>query len=385
MKPAIQSRYRTPSRSPHKLDFAQPLDQGPSAIQTIKGYLSQLLVLLSSSFSRFRSKIAALSTPRQDPGVLQSKLGITEAIQEQAPTVSPEIENAVPPVAVETLKTRLLRQLKYFFLYLSAVGAACAVAIFSLGQLPLLQEWPQLVKSLSDPPPTPTAQANPNPATAAPTPPATTATAAATPPAATPTTAQTTPPATTAATTPPAATPTTAQTTPPATTPATLPPAATPATAQATPPATTATPPSAAMPTTAPATSPALAQPSLAPDATQPVEPSIPPTGTITVNTTIPVATDDPAASQTAPSSPPGAATQANASPATSPVQAPVVETPPVSIPPPAELVAETPPVLTAQQEVQQLLANAQQQVATRRFTSPASGNALAAISGFWN
>ncbi|HRD64678.1 MAG TPA: hypothetical protein PKY50_00835 [Candidatus Competibacter sp.] len=51
----------------------------------------------------------------------------------------------------KSIRSSLHRWLKHFALYLGAVAVACATAIFFLWQIPILQDLPQLVKSVSDP------------------------------------------------------------------------------------------------------------------------------------------------------------------------------------------------------------------------------------------
>jgi hypothetical protein len=236
-----------------------------------------------------------------------------------APAVpsEPPVELAEPAQPVVQPPARfqdhLLHWLKRFALYLSAVIAACAIAIGFFRQIPLLQDLPQLVKNISDPQPARLAPV-------APTPPAVSV----------------------------------PETSPPPTAPATP---ATPAVAQAPLASEQAPITPQPLPTETPAT-------------------QVPPEqiGAITVTTTLPESTTAPAPANdpNATGQPPAAvpdqanAAAAQANPST-----------PASTPQPDAATAESAPAVAPQQEIQQLLVDAQQQMANRKFISPPSGNAL--------
>lgn len=69
--------------------------------------------------------------------------------QRHDPVSTPE--SAEPAEPKQPVKDRFFRWIKHFTLYLGAVVAACATAIFFLWQIPFLQDFPELVKSVSDP------------------------------------------------------------------------------------------------------------------------------------------------------------------------------------------------------------------------------------------
>lgn len=225
-------------------------------------------------------------------------------------------EPVQPPIRFQD---RVIHWLKRFALYLSAVLAACAIAIGSFRQIPVLQDLPQLVKNISDP-----QAARPAPVTPPP------------------------PAVATAETSPPPAPPTTAQ-------------------------------------------APAAPQPTALTSQALPTQPPAPQTptvqnGDITVTAALPESTTTPAndpnivaPATTAPTNDPNVTVQP-AVIVTDPANAAVAQ-PGTPAPPPeptaSESTPESVPVVAPQQEIQQLLVDAQQQMSGRRFISPPSGNAL--------
>jgi hypothetical protein len=119
--------------------------------------------------------------------------------------------------------------------------------------------------------------------------------------------------------------------------------------------ASTATPAALAPPTQA------MPSPPPVNNATDAPQPSSTPTDAVVATTSPPATPTDPAGALLPAASP-------TAVPAAGPAE---------PVPPTAEPVAEAAPPLTPQAEVEQLLAAAQQQMDNRRFTAPASGNAL--------
>lgn len=301
-------------------------------------------------------------------------------------------------------QTGLHDWLKPLLLYFGAVIAASATGLFFLWQIPLLQDLPQLLKDFSDttiyrpatastttstpvggeqpidPTPTPPPASNTESVdsvpqsltvTKTPTPapnpvPAPTSMPASSPEAASatqsPLTAAQEPATEPASTVPTPPTPAPGPTAEQASTISTTPtPTPDPTTQQA-----SATPIPAQNPTTPQAsTVPATPTPTQSPTTQQASQQTSPPTGTITVNNAPPspqsttaMVTNPPSSTPTQPAVPVFTQTNPSTPLTTNAVPAPTAE-------------------LTPQQEIEQLLTNARQQMENRRLTSPSSGNAL--------
>lgn len=270
--------------------------------------------------------------------------------------------------SAESTKDRLLKGLKYLALYLGAVVTAGAVAIFFLWQIPLVQDLPQLVKNISDPQAVrPAATPTPSPAIEPPTAPQ-------------PQVAQTTQPPHT----PPAAG-SQAIAAPNSNSPAAPPPgsaAAPPVAVTGQPPATTQT--QTAVPNGSSAPTGTITVTTTLPPATadspSTATNSPAPTGTITVNTT---ALPSTGAAPTPPPNPDGSQATpvaTTAAPTTPPTDPAAAATALATTPATTSLTPDAANALTPaqqQQEIRQLLIDAQEQMASRRFVSPNSSNAL--------
>lgn len=336
--------------------YAIPVDTTPTTKDFFEDSLNQVKML----WQKLQRALPKLKQPQfATPTSPSAKYAEATETAESAPSAEP-------------IKDRILKWLRYLALYLGAVMTAGAVAIFFLWQIPLLQDLPQLVKNISDP--------------------------QAVRPAATPT-------STPAIEPPTAPQPQVAQTAHPPLTPPVINQAGTPPSSN-TPPAPqpgSAAPPVAVagQPSSVPATT-ANSSPTPTGTGTITVTNTLPPanttnssaatglpapTGTITVNTTLPPTTE---AAPTSPPNPDGSqpapAATATAPPTANPTAAPT--TPPTD--PAAAATASasattplTPEAANAltpaqqQQEIRQLLIDAQEQMASRRFVSPTSSNAL--------